>query len=256
MSNQLPGPLPGPLRLQARVSVIIPVYQENNLKAFIQKLTEQYYPEKDLWVVDGDPRGGSLSALRPLQSSLNTLHLLVSPQPGRAAQMNAAAQHAQGDILLFLHADTQLSPDALDQIVNALQANPLAVGGAFDLGIDHPRPIYRWIESLSSWRSRFTGIPYGDQALFFRRSAFLEWGGFPVLPLMEDLALGRFLNRHRQPRIFISQRAMTSPRRWEKEGWAYTTLRNWTLASLFLLGVPAHRLTHFYPLHAFRRRKP
>lgn len=251
----LPKKAPAPLHLQAGVSIIIPVYQEPHLDAFIQNIAQQNYPEKEIWIVDGDPQGSSIVPLVSLASTINNLHLLISPDKGRAAQMNAGAKQAQGDILLFLHADTQLPPNALYQIVNGLQKQPQAVGGAFDLGIDHPHPIYRWIERVSSWRSRCTGIPYGDQALFFRRSAFLAWGGFPLLPLMEDLALGRFLNQQQQPRIFIQQRAMTSARRWEKEGWVYTTLRNWILASLFLLGVPAHRLTHFYPLHFLKKRK-
>jgi rSAM/selenodomain-associated transferase 2 len=236
-----------PLHLQPAVSVIIPVYHEPHLQAFIHSIAQQNYPETEIWVVDGDPQGSSIADLKSLSSQLPNLHLLISPAKGRAAQMNAGAQQAQGDILLFLHADTQLPPDALYHMVNKLRAEPQAVGGAFDLGIDHPRLIYRWIERISSWRSRCTGIPYGDQGLFFRRDAFLAWGGFPALPLMEDLALGRFLNRHQQPRIFMKQRVMTSPRRWETEGWAYTTLRNWTLASLFLLGVPVHALIRFYP---------
>lgn len=164
---------------------------------------------------------------------------------GRGTQMNAGAAVAKGEILLFLHADTLLPPPALDQILPALK-QPKVVGGAFDLGINSNRWGFRLIETVASLRSRITRIPYGDQAIFIRKAAFKRLGGFEEIPIMEDVDLMRRVKKTGQKIAIIPLKVMTSPRRWEKEGLLFSTLRNWILISLYLLGVSPQRLAKFY----------
>ena len=152
---------------------------------------------------------------------------------------------AEGDIVIFLHADTHLPFEAFALIESALR-DPGRQAGAFDLAIASDRPIYRMIAKIASLRSRITRIPYGDQAHFFRRNYFQDIGGFANIPLMEDVEImGRI--KKRGERITIIKRAVTtSSRRWEKEGILRCTLRNWLLICLYFFGVSPERLSIFY----------
>lgn len=187
-------------------------------------------------VVDGDPDGSTLQHLPP------QLEGIVAPA-GRGPQMNAGAKMAQAPTLLFLHADTRLPDCAFAHIQQALQQAP---AGAFDLGIDSSRPSLQWISRVASWRSRLTRIPYGDQAIFIHRSTFMELGGFPNIPIMEDVALMQTLKRHRIPIGMVRDRVLVSPRRWEQEGIIACTLRNWMILSLYYLGISPARLWQWY----------
>jgi len=169
---------------------------------------------------------------------------VTSAPAGRGPQMNAGARAARGDVLVFLHADTALPADAAARIAAAL-ADPGTVGGAFRLGIDSPDPRLRLIARAANLRTRLTGVPYGDQALFVRRTAFAAAGGFPDVPIMEDVALGRLLKGLGRV-VLVPARVCTSARRWEREGVVRTTLRNTALISLYLLGVPPVRLARWY----------
>lgn len=159
--------------------------------------------------------------------------------------MNAGAARASGEVLLFLHADTQLPRKAFFVISNAM-ADARIAGGAFDLAIDSPRPIFRVMERTASRRSRLTRIPYGDQAIFLRRSVFAALGGYREIPLMEDVDLMVRLRRAGQRIHILPDRVRTSPRRWERDGVLFGTLRNWTLVTLYALGVSPDRLVRFY----------
>ncbi len=224
-----------------RFSIIIPVLHEapviNDLLEHLQKLTAA--GESELLVVDGSPAKDTLGAI-----ATGSVRCLSSP-PGRARQMNAGAGAAAGEILIFLHADTRLPVDALPLIGQAME-EPACLGGAFDLAIDSPRFIYRLIAALASLRSRFTCIPYGDQAIFLRRETFRLLGGYPEIPIMEDVALMQSLKK-KGGRIRIIRRCVvTSPRRWEKEGLFYTTLRNWCLLIAYSRGVAPEKLARYY----------
>jgi len=166
-------------------------------------------------------------------------------QRGRARQMNKGAVHAGGKILLFLHADTLLPEGALQRI-SALMEKGAVVAGAFELGIDSARPVFRIIEKAASLRSRILRIPYGDQAIFIRKDYFRALGGFREIPLMEDVELMRRIKKAGDRISIIPEKVKTSPRRWEKEGILFCTLRNWTLISLYFLGVSPERLAKFY----------
>jgi uncharacterized protein len=111
--------------------------------------------------------------------------------------------------------------------------------------VDSARPAFRVIEAGVALRCRVLGLPYGDQAIFARRQAYLVSGGFPHLPLMEDVAFVRRLRRLGKFR-FLAPRALTSPRRWERLGVVRTTAINWTVAALYAAGCPAARLARFY----------
>lgn len=199
----------------------------------------------EIIVVDGDPEGETLRAIPD-----GAVRTILSEQ-GRGSQLNRGAGAASGEVLVFLHADTALPRDALCRIGEALCDETLA-GGAFNLEIDSPRPIFRLIERVASCRSRITRIPYGDQAIFLRRACFRSLGGFHELPIMEDVDLMRRLRLSGGRIVILPERVVTSARRWEKEGALYTTLRNRVLVALFSLGIDAKRLARWYRPHRSR----
>ena len=187
-------------------------------------------------VVDGGSRDGTAS--RAAAAGARVLESV----PCRGRQLDEGARAASGDWLLFLHADTRLEagwPMALAQI------GPQTVGGAFRFAVDSARPVFRAIEAGVALRCRLFGLPYGDQAIFARRQAYLEAGGFPHMPLMEDVAFVRRLRKVGGFRL-LAPRAFTSPRRWERLGVVRTTALNWTIAALYGAGCPPARLARFY----------
>ncbi|OGR37237.1 MAG: hypothetical protein A2051_07545 [Desulfovibrionales bacterium GWA2_65_9] len=228
------------------LSVIIPVYREelriNALLAHVASLPALGGVE--VLVVDGDPEQRTLAVL-----DLD-MAIPVASDKGRARQMNAGAAVAQGDMLLFLHADTRLPVDAF-QLIHSALAGQTFCGGAFSLSIQPevglPRSGLRFIAWAANLRSRVTRAPYGDQAIFIRRDCFVPLGGFSDIPLMEDLEFMTRLRRRGLPIAILRARVVTSARRWEKEGLLHCTGRNLLLRALYHLGVPAHRLVGFYP---------
>ncbi|MBF0302193.1 MAG: TIGR04283 family arsenosugar biosynthesis glycosyltransferase, partial [Desulfamplus sp.] len=168
-------------------------------------------------------------------------------KPGRGTQMNAGSQIADGEILIFLHADTQLPSGSLDHISKIIKTGKYK-SGAFSLQINSQRKIYRLIEFFASLRCRLTRIPYGDQAIFITKSYFQKIGRFSEIPIMEDIDLMHRI-RQRGDKVYISSKCVkTSPRRWEKEGIVYCVIRSSILALLFRLGVPPHRLLKYYKI--------
>ena len=195
----------------------------------------------EIIVVDGDPRADTLQALR----NKTNMVCLTSP-PGRANQMNLGAKNAEGEILIFLHADTELPHNALDRITSIMERVQY-IGGAFDLGIKSEKLMLKLIAKVASWRSRLTRIPYGDQGIFIKKDYFLNIGGFKDIPLMEDVELMKRIKQLGGKIFIIPERVFTSPRRWEKEGILYCTMRNWLLLSLFHLGISPNKLAQYYP---------
>lgn len=222
-------------------SVVTPVLGEaDRINALVDHIRMAGYGlAVEIVVVDGDPAGSTLAAL-----SRDGVLTLTAP-PGRARQLNAGAVAATGDNLLFLHADTRLPAGAFQAAAAAL--NGPADAGAFSLSIRTQNPWLRLIAAGATLRSRLFSLPYGDQAQFVRRDLFLAMGGFPDIPIMEDVALMRAIVRAGGKIAVLPQRVTTSARRWETEGIARTTLRNLTLLTLYTLGVPARRLARLYP---------
>ena len=224
------------------ISVILPVWKEasiiNHTIANILSLGCSTHIE--IIVVDGSAEGETIHAVQ------NKEVKKVASEKGRSRQMNAGASLASGGVLFFLHADTFLPKNALQAIFSVMQDREF-VGGAFDLGIDSPRRIFRLIETAASLRSRITRMPYGDQGIFIRKDYFQAIGGFREIPLMEDVDLMRRIKKAGDTICILPLRVRTSPRRWEREGIIRCTLRNWLLIALYYLGFSPEKLARYYP---------
>jgi rSAM/selenodomain-associated transferase 2 len=221
------------------LSVVIPGLDEaDNLARLLPELGA-HCAEAELIVVDG----GSADATREIVGRCPGARYLCSGR-GRARQMNAGARAARGDTLLFLHADTRLPPAAAAAIARAL-SDPGVIGGRFDVRFSNDRWPFRVIAAFMNWRSRLTRIATGDQAIFVRRAAFDALGGYPDLPLMEDVELCRRLKRLGRI-VCLRQRVTTSARKWEQEGIVRTILLMWTLRFLYFCGVEPDRLHAWY----------
>ncbi|MDE2026976.1 MAG: TIGR04283 family arsenosugar biosynthesis glycosyltransferase [Candidatus Omnitrophica bacterium] len=218
------------------ISIIIPVYNE---EAVIDRTLSALPFGKgiEVIVVDGQSEDRTMEIVsRYLVKSLTSFR-------SRAIQMNAGAAVAQGDILLFLHADCLLEKVGLKAIEKYVSLN--FVGGCFTHKIDSPKRIYRWIEVSGHLRAELFKIFYGDQAIFVRRDIFERMGGFKTVPLFEDVIFSRRL-RHLGKTIILDNPATVLPRRWEKGGLVKTMVLNWLLSLGFILGVPTERLARFY----------
>ena len=158
--------------------------------------------------------------------------------------MNYGAGCATGDVLLFLHADTKL-PDSAFQDIAAALSEARCLGGRFDVELEGSHWMLKIIGGLINYRSRATKVGTGDQAIFVRREVFMRLGGYPDIPLMEDIALCRLLKRLGRIACLRS-RVVTSARRWERDGVWRTIFRMWTLKFLYLTGVSPARLKQFY----------
>jgi rSAM/selenodomain-associated transferase 2 len=192
----------------------------------------------EIIVVDG----GSTDGTRAVCDQFGVR--VLTSEPGRARQMNCGARDATGDVLLFLHADTTLPASALRDISAAMR-DPDCPAGRFDVEIEGAHWMLKIIARLINYRSRITKIATGDQALFVRRSVFEKIGGFPDIPLMEDIALCRTLKRL-GPMACLSSRVITSGRRWEKDGVWRTIIKMWTLKVCYLAGVSPRWLKQYY----------
>lgn len=224
-----------------RISIIIPVLNEAaNINELINRLRSlPSDAELEIIVVDGDPAGSTIAAITP-----GAVRTALSP-PGRAAQMNTGASLAGGDILLFLHADTFLPGNAIPLIRTVLSDNTI-VGGAFRLGIDSPRWYFRITERYVALRTRITRVPFGDQAIFIKKAYFEKIGRYRDIPVMEDVELMTRIRESGDAIAIAPAQALTSSRRWEKEGLWYGTVRNMLLQTLYCCGVPPRRLSRFY----------
>ena len=163
---------------------------------------------------------------------------------GRARQMNQGAALAQGDLYFFLHADSWL-PAGYDGIIRHALACDRVAAGAFSFGIDADSPGLRFVARWANLRSRCLGLPYGDQGLFLRADRFQACGGFPDLPIMEDVVMVHRLRKTGRI-ITVPERIRTSSRRWARMGVLRTTLINQAIVLGFLLGVPAEHLAGWY----------
>lgn len=225
-----------------RISVIVPVFREaKTINAFLETVLAVFpTPGNEIILVDGSPEGDTLAAV-----ALPRVKKIHSGR-GRARQMNRGAAMAKGDIILFLHADTILPGDAPELMSNVLSGDKDLVGGAFSLGIDDGRLPLKIIEWSANLRSRLTRVPYGDQSIFFRKDYFYLVGGFREIPIMEDLELMTRIRKQGRRIHILKQKSVTSSRRWQKEGIAACTLRNWLIRLLYHFGVPADRLAALY----------
>ena len=218
------------------ISVIIPVLNEAKiLDQSLSRLTP-LLEEHELIMVDG----GSTDETPLIAKRYGQV---ISAERGRARQLNAGAAAARGDTLLFLHADVWLDSGAMEGVETAISAG--YVGGAFKQRIEGGHPLYRLIECAANFRAKRLKIFYGDGGIFVRRTSFNRIGGFPDIPIMEEVGFSRKLWRIGtvtlvEPRIHISAR------RWQKNGILRTTLTNWLITLLYLLRVPPNHLAKLY----------
>lgn len=223
----------------SHLSIVVPVLDEaSGIGATLESLRELRARGCEVVVVDGGSRDATRAIAAPLAN-----RVIDSPR-GRAAQMNAGARACTGDILLFLHADTRLPPGA-DQSLRLGMRRSGARWGRFDVAIAGAGPLLRVVARSMNARSRMTGIATGDQAIFVRRDTFESVGGFPEIPLMEDIALSKRLRRVSPP-LCLRDRVVTSGRRWERHGALRTILLMWRLRLAFALGADPRRLARDY----------
>ena len=223
----------------ARLSIIIPVLDEGEgIAGALDALAELRALGVEVIVVDGGSRDATVQRAR-----LRADQVIPAPR-GRAPQMNAGAARASGNVLLFLHADTRLPTEAERLVLDGL-ARSERTWGRFDVTIAGHHPMLRIVATLMNIRSRITGIATGDQAIFVTRSAFDAAGGFPAIPLMEDIALSKALKRKGRP-LCIRERVITSGRRWETQGVLRTILLMWRLRLAYFFGADPARLARQY----------
>ncbi|MDF1588551.1 MAG: TIGR04283 family arsenosugar biosynthesis glycosyltransferase [Gammaproteobacteria bacterium] len=220
------------------LALIVPVLNEaENLTFLVTLLSTLKQSQDEIVIVDGGSTDGSQQLLAEL--NLET----VSAPKGRASQMNAGAMHSDADILVFLHADTELPANALDLIRKAIADG--ADWGRFDVRISGKHPMLHIIALLMNWRSRLTAIATGDQVIFMRRELFNAVGGFPEQPLMEDIEISKRLKKISRPAC-LSDKVITSGRRWQKHGIWKTIVLMWWLRFAYWRGVPASTLAEYY----------
>lgn len=224
-------------KLSSKLSIIMPVLNEAALiQDILQRLQALRQQDCEVIVVDG----GSTDATVKLATNL--VDQLIVTEKSRARQMNAGAQQASGEFLLFLHADTRLPEQAAALVRSALQTTGW---GRFDVQIVGSAPMLRVIATMMNWRSRLTSIATGDQAIFVRRALFEQIGGFPDQALMEDIEISRRLRRHGTPNN-LSAKVATSGRRWMQHGVWRTIFLMWRLRFLYWLGVSPEKLVKAY----------
>jgi len=221
-----------------KLSVVMPVWNEAaGIEATLSALAPLRAAGHELIVVDGGSSDGTAALARPLADQV------LEAGRGRARQMNAGAARAAGEVLLFLHADTTLPPDAAARVTEAVAGG--AGWGRFDVRIAGRSAWFPLIGTMINLRSRLSGIATGDQAIFVQRSLFYQLGGYAALPLMEDVELCRRLKRLGPPAC-LRQQVITSGRRWERHGVWRTVWLMWRLRWRFWRGESAERLAQEY----------
>lgn len=222
-----------------RISIIVPVLNEREaLQRNLPLLQGVREGGHEIIVVDGGSTDDSVTIASTLAD------YVIRSKAGRAHQMNAGAAVAHGEILLFLHIDTELPADAMALIQESLR-QLTAVWGRFDVRLSGSRRVFRIIEALINLRSRVSGVATGDQAIFVRSARFRQVSGFPDLSLMEDVALSKTLRRLASP-ICLRARVTTSSRRWEQHGVVHTVLLMWWLRLLYFCGIAPQKLHDIY----------
>lgn len=222
------------------LSVIIPTLNEADyITGLLQDLAPLRAQGHEVILVDGgsDDQTPAIATAR--------VDRFIQAERGRAVQLNAGAQVAVGDILWFLHADTRVPPDAAARLIHACsEGRPW---GRFNVHLSGSHWLLRIIEAMMNFRSCITAVATGDQGIFVTRERFAAVGGFPEIPLMEDIALSKALRRQARPACIRRPRLKTSSRRWEQHGITATMLLMWRLRLAYAMGAAPSDLARRYP---------
>jgi rSAM/selenodomain-associated transferase 2 len=221
------------------ISVIIPALnEEENISRCIGSIREE---SSSCEIIVSD--GGSTDRTKEAAAGFQGV-TVVDSKKGRGRQMNAGASQAKGEVLLFLHADTTLEQGWAKGIMTAMK-DASVVGGAFTFCVDNPLPKFRSVEAWVRMRCAVFSLPYGDQGIFIRKTAFEKLGGYSDIPLMEDVDILGKMKKHGTITI-LDKRAVTSGRRWAEKGIIRTAAINQATMMLYRLGVSPERLARFY----------
>ncbi len=218
------------------ISVIIPVLNEAKI---LDKTLSQLQPElegHELIVVDGGSTDNSVQIAEKYGK-------VIKSERGRAKQLNAGVNAANGDILIFLHADVWLEKGAFNAVEAALSSG--YIGGGFLQKIDGKSLLYRLIELSANMRGKYLKIFYGDSGIFVRRTDFQKIGGFPDVPIMEEMGFSKELRRLGKTKM-VKPHIHISARRWERNGIINTTAKNWLITFLYSIGFSLDRLAKLY----------
>jgi rSAM/selenodomain-associated transferase 2 len=220
------------------VSIIVPTLNEAELIEPFLKHLRHRAAEAEIVVADGGSSDGTA------ELAIGLCHRVVHAKRGRAVQMNAGAHAARGEILWFLHVDVTVPTECLNEI-ERIMSSPGVTGGFFRIRLPRSQPIYRLTDGFAHYAGLLLRMRCGDHGIFCRRSVFIEVGGFPEVPFMEDVELFRRLRRsgavsHSRKRIVVS------PRRYEAIGRARLTFAYGLIATLYLFGASLPTLAAIY----------
>ncbi|MEP3561355.1 MAG: TIGR04283 family arsenosugar biosynthesis glycosyltransferase [Marinobacter sp.] len=231
--------MPRTTTVQPELAIIVPVLNEAAvLTELMVHLTHWHQRGAEVVIVDGGSTDQTVAMAR--ERGFN----VITAPAGRANQMNAGAHASHAERLLFLHADTRL-PDNADHVLARIFSSTGPAWGRFDVVIEGRSKMLPVIATLMNWRSRFSGIATGDQALFMSRELFNQTGGFPEQPLMEDIEMSKRLKQLCRP-VCLRHKVITSGRRWDTRGSWPTILLMWQLRWAYWRGIPAQQLAERY----------
>ena len=230
----------------AKISIIIPVLNEAALiRPFVLHLRERA-PGAEIIVADGMSSDGTV------ERATGLCHRLIVTKPNRAAQMNSGAADASGDVLWFLHVDAEIPRGAIDEIERVLQDRHV-VGGFFRIQLPSKPFVYRLTDSFAHYAGLVLRMRCGDHGFFCRRDIFEKFGGFPEVPLMEDVEFFRKLRRAGRVAV-LSKRIIVSPRRYELIGPVRLTFAFGLIAILYFFRAPTRLLQSIYKRACCRSR--
>lgn len=222
------------------ISIVIPTYNESKtIETTLKRLYEILLPEDEVIVVDGLSEDNTTEIVRTFPGVK-----LITAKRGRAAQMNAGARKASNKYILFLHADNLISASCVNMLRDEIKSNR-SVWGWFPIKLNSSKLAFRILEIGANLRLKLTGTPLGDHGIFVRKDAFEKVGGFPEIPIMEDLGLVKKVKDVSQG-VEIKSPIQTSVRRFEESGILKTFLTMWILRILYYSGMSSEKLAKFY----------
>lgn len=228
------------------ISIVVPVYNEIKfIEQYFNRIVSLAGDVNQIVIVDGKSNDGTYEKLKlMLDNHPDKEHInLYQSESGRARQMNIGVEKSLADAIIFLHVDTVLPENGILLVKESIARG--VFWGRFDVKIDATPFIYRLTENLMNWRSALTSIATGDQAIFVKRDVFNMIGGFPIMPLMEDIAISVRLKTVDTAKR-IKSPVLTSARRWQENGVWSTILLMWAIRLAYWSGIKPERLARWY----------